>query len=343
MTVPRLTLSREQIIAFRLHASALDQRLPMSPDSIRQAAWAGLQDSMPRAALLSIHARVLDTPRDVLDNPALIQVWGPRYSAYAVAAVDMPIFTLGRLPDDEAGKRRAERAADALRKLLADERMKYGDAGRALSVVPNSLRYGTTTGTIAIRWDGARQPHIWMVPPPTISAREARLELARHYLHVFAPATADSFAEWAGIATRAGMAAFDALRDELTAVETPVGDAWILASDESDVRLVASVQDATAPALLLPSGDTFFLLWGKNRQLLVPDADRRSALWTSRVWPGALVVGGEVVGVWRRANEKLTIEPWHRLGAAQREAVEAEAVSLPLPGLQKSISVNWAG
>jgi len=54
----RLELSRSQIVGFRRRVGSLDERLPVGPKSLRRAAWAGLQDSMPRAALLSIHARV---------------------------------------------------------------------------------------------------------------------------------------------------------------------------------------------------------------------------------------------------------------------------------------------
>ena len=55
---PRLELTRQEILAFRRRVGSLDERMPMSPESLRRAAWAGLQDSMPRAALLSLHARV---------------------------------------------------------------------------------------------------------------------------------------------------------------------------------------------------------------------------------------------------------------------------------------------
>ena len=58
MPTTRLDLTRPQILAFRRQAGVLDERLPPGPRSLRRAAWAGLQDSMPRAALLSIHARV---------------------------------------------------------------------------------------------------------------------------------------------------------------------------------------------------------------------------------------------------------------------------------------------
>lgn len=98
-----------------------------------------------------------------------------------------------------------------------------------------------------------------------------------------------------------------------------------------------------APARLLPSGDTYFLLQGADRELLVPEADRRSRLWTSRVWPGAVLVAGEIVGTWRRSGSVVTVEPWRRLSASERAAVEAEAASLPLPGLAGPITVRWPG
>ena len=90
-------------------------------------------------------------------------------------------------------------------------------------------------------------------------------------------------------------------------VRTPIGDGWILAVDESTFR---DPPIPAAPARLLPSGDTFFLLQGADRELLVPDAARRAMLWTSRVWPGAVLVDGEVVGTWRRSQEVVTIQPW---------------------------------
>ena len=60
MTI-RLELTRSQILAFRRRAASLDERLPRGQGALRRAAWAGLQDSMPRAALFSIHARVAGT------------------------------------------------------------------------------------------------------------------------------------------------------------------------------------------------------------------------------------------------------------------------------------------
>ncbi|MEP6972520.1 MAG: crosslink repair DNA glycosylase YcaQ family protein [Actinomycetota bacterium] len=338
VTSSRLELTRPQILAFRRHVGALDERLPRGRRSLRRAAWAGLQDSMPRAALLSIHARVEGTQPSTWEDPSLVQFWGPRYHAYVVAARDLAIFSLGRLPDDPGSLQVAEDLAARLHTLLDGERMTYGEAGSALGEHPNRLRYAATIGTVLIRWDGARQPTVWTVAAPTIDSRDARLELARRYLHIFGPVTPEAFAEWAGLSAPRGRAAFDALRRSLTPVRTPVGDAWILKRDEPTFR---AAPGPVAPTRLLPSGDTYFLCQGADRELLVPDADRRRALWTSRVWPGAVLVEGEIVGTWRRAQATVTIQTWRRLSRAARAAVEAEAESLPLPGIEGQIVVRW--
>jgi hypothetical protein len=335
---PRLSLSRAQILAYRRTVSALDERLPRGRRSLERAAWAGLQDSMPRAALLSIHSRVDGTEPSAWEDPSFVQLWGPRFSSYVVAARDRAIFTLGRLPDAEAGRRRAQDIAARLHDFLAGRRMVQAEAGRALGVHPSYLRYAAPTGTVLIRWDGARQPTIWTVPPPQIDPPEARSELARRYIHVFGPTTAPAFAEWAGIKPAPGRTAFDTLANELTPVRTPIGEAWILTADEPAFRAVPS---PAAPARLLPSGDTYFLLQGADREILVPEDDRRRQLWTPRVWPGAVLVGGEIVGTWRRAETNLTIHTWRPITPSERLAVEAEAGSLPLPGRGGPIGVQW--
>jgi hypothetical protein len=340
VTGGRLELTRPQILAFRRRVGALDERLPRGRRSLRQAAWAGLQDSMPRAAVLSIHARVEGTEPSTWEDPSLVQIWGPRFSVFVVAACDLAVFTLGRLPDDARGRERAEGLAARLNDLLGGARMTYGEAGRALGVHPNSLRYAAATGTVLIRWEGARLSTVWTVQPPGVDPRDARLELVRRYLHIYGPGTPGAFGQWAGIGLRHAGAAFEALRGSLTPVQTPVGEAWILASDEAGFR---AAPGPVAPARLLPSGDAYLLLQGTDRDLLVPDAGRRRELWTPRVWPGGVLIGGEIAGTWRRAGTTMTVQPWRQLSHAERDAVAAEAESFPLPGIRGLVSVRWDG
>ena len=294
---------------------------------------------MPRAALLSLHARVDGVEPSTWEHPSLAQLWGPRYSTYVVAKRDFALFSLGRYPDDPKGRERAERMAELLRVHLDSGGTTDSEAGQAAGVNPNAFRYAATTGTVAIRWEGARAPIVWTVPAPEIAPADACRELARRYLHIFGPTTAQGFARWAGISRRSAAAAFASLERSLLPIRSPLGDEWLLAEDEPAMR---SAETASAPARLLPSGDAYFLLDGAERELLVPRADQRQRLWTSRVWPGALLVEGEVRGTWRRAQHIVRVDAWARLSRARRDAVEAEARALPLPGLEREIQVVWS-
>jgi hypothetical protein len=332
-------LSRMQVLAHRRRVGSLDRRLPAGPASIRAAAWAGLQDSMPRAAVLSLHARVDDTTPDAWADPVLAQVWGPRFSVFAVPVEDVAAFTVGRLPVDDAGRRRADETADRLDRFLAGRSMTYRAAGEGMGVHPNSLRYAAPTGRVRVRWEGQGQPVVWTVDPPDVPEQEARLDLARRYLRVLGPGTVSGFSQWAGIKHPAADATFTTLGDETVPVVTPIGPARMLADDATGAHETSA--DVPAPARLLPSGDAYFLRWGADRDLLVPDARQRAELWTSRVWPGAVLVDGEIVGIWRRAGRDVDLTAWRRLTARQRDAVEAEAAALPIPGDDATIRARW--
>jgi hypothetical protein len=179
---------------------------------------------------------------------------------------------------------------------------------------------------------------VWTVKAPDVDESDACRELARRYLHIFGPATAERFARWAGIAGSSAATAFASLVRSLLPVRSPLGDEWLLADDEPAMR---AAQPAGGPARLLPSGDAYFLLDGAERELLVPPDDRRERLWTSRVWPGAVLAEGEIRGTWRRAQHTVRIDAWARLSRGMRDAIEAEARALPIPGVDRPIEVVW--
>jgi hypothetical protein len=338
MHAHRLELTREQVLGFRRATQSLGERLPTGPSALREAARAGLQDSVPRSALHALHARVAEVRPDAWEDAALSQVWGLRYTAFVVPAGEHALFTLARLPESGMIRDRAEELAPRLAAFLAGRRLDAREAARGIGVHPNLLRYAGLTGTVLIRWDGARQPFVWTVKRPDIEPMEARVELARRYLRAMGPGTAAGFGTWAGLKPPRAQAAFDALSDSLVPVRTPLGEAVILAADEERIRTKAA---APAAARLLPSGDPFYLLQGADRELLVPDARQRAELWTSRVWPGALLVNGDVAGTWRRSKDVVTIRAWRRLSGAERTAVEVEAATLPIPEATRPASVRW--
>jgi hypothetical protein len=118
---------------------------------------------------------------------------------------------------------------------------------------------------------------------------------------------------------------------------------WTVPPPECDEPAVRAGPEPSAQARLLPSGDSYLLFHeADQRDLLVLSPRQRDTLWTPRVWPGGLLVDGEIEGTWRRAGAVLTIQPWRKLSAAERDAVTAEAESLPLPDLTgKRPVVRW--
>jgi len=95
---------------------------------------------MPRAAILSIHARVEGTTPTTWEDASLAQMWGPRHHAYVIPVRDVAVFSLGRLPDEEGALRVAEELAARVHDLLGGATMTYGEAGRRLGENPNRLR-----------------------------------------------------------------------------------------------------------------------------------------------------------------------------------------------------------
>ena len=189
---------------------------------------------MPRAAVLSIHARVEGTGPSTWEDPSLVQLWGPRYHAYVVAARDLAVFSLGRLPEDGKTRRTADDLAVRLHASLGGRRIRYDDAGQAIGVPGNALRYAALTGTVVIRWEGARQPTVWTVPPPRSTRATPASSSRVGTCTSSAPPRPRRSPSGRGSPCERPHAAFDAL--PLTPVRTPIGDAWILTRDEATFR-----------------------------------------------------------------------------------------------------------
>src|SRR5207244_6814616 len=96
MAIPSIT--RENVLAFRQRATYLHRRLPQG--RLAEAAFAGLQDSAPRSAVLALHARVKDVSPSAWKDPRFVQVWGPRGAVCVVQGYDVFVLYLGALSRD---------------------------------------------------------------------------------------------------------------------------------------------------------------------------------------------------------------------------------------------------
>jgi hypothetical protein len=254
-------VTRSQVLGYRLRANHLDRRL--ARENVGEAAYVGLQDSVPRSALLSLHARVEDVDFDAWNDPHLVQVWGPRGSVYVIPKSDFAVFTLGRLPRNADQRRATEEDAQRMRALLD-----VSDRPALETVTGGSVRRvreAAATGTIRIRWDGS-SIEVWAAEPPDADVEACRLELARRYLHALAPSCSPHFAMWAGIEGEEATGTWKALQDELVDVRVGGSTRQALAEFAGSLTGDDEIPDTTR---LLAPGDPYLLV--RDREAVVPD------------------------------------------------------------------------
>jgi hypothetical protein len=336
-----IRVNRDQILRYRARVTHLDRKLP--PGSFAAAAWGGLQDSIPRSGVLSLHARVEGTQADSWEDPSVAQVWF-RGSDYIVPREDAGIFTLGASPRDPERLRPLDDLADRIHRVTGGRTMTVREVTELLGLPhPTNLRDVTFTGRVHIRWNASQ---IWLVPVdrPGIDAEDARRDLARRHLRWFGPTTAARLARWTGVEARDAAATWSSIEGELEAVEADGLDPgterrFMLASDVEALRAAEPI----AGVRLLPYDDAYTKL---DRELLVPDPALRARVLplvgqsTLGHTPGAILLDGEIVGSWQRQQRKVTIHPWSTLAPPIRDAVEAEALAFPIAGSSKP-SIGW--
>jgi len=324
-----LSIGAEQAARFRYATTGLNHR---GSDRAR-AAWGGLQDSAPRAGLLSLHARIEGVGPAEWEHSDLIQIWHRR-ADYIVPAADFGIFTLGALPRDQSVVEALERVADAgLTRLHRGEALP-GDGtgpsdagGEALM-----LRWAQVTGRFRIRWDASRTT-LHPVEVPAIDIEAARLELARRFLGWYGPASAMQFAKWAGVAAEDARTTWNALTSELIAVNLGGRERFTLAADERAVRQAPPARGVR----FLPASDPYLYLdseslsdWAREESVFDALRTHHSSRLVNSL-TGRITVDGAIVGGWGRVQHRLTVVFFTTLPAPEKERVMAEAADMKLP------------
>ncbi len=162
-------------------------------------------------------------------------------------------------------------------------------------------------------------------PPPTDkpARQRASLELARRFVHQYAPTIADHLAAWAGIGLSDARARFESLGAELAAIDFGGRHSWALASDLDTLR----EPPAAAGIRLLPRDDPFVAQ--RDRTTLAPTKQLQRKLWTPLGTTAALLVDGRLAGLWRAKKQGsrvvVTMQPFAPLSRSARDAIEVEA------------------
>jgi len=319
-----LSVDRRRAVAHRLAANDLTARLP--PGSYPTAARHALQDSDPRSALVSLHARVEACEPTAWEDDRLIQTYSPRAAVHVLPLADWAIYTVGRLPLDPDARRFVETEADRAVEALDGQEVR----GNALP--PDiHFRAACASGRIAVRWD-ARLTWYRAVPAPDVDLAETRRELCRRHVHAHGPTTPDAFAWWAGLAVPDGQEVWQSVLPELVEVDLGGHAAWILAADEESLRAATP----TSGVRLLPEEE--LRLFGADRHGLFVGPMRKVDWATADTHhPHPLVVDGELAGVWGRKGGKVTVKPRGQLPDDVRALIEAEALAMPIPNARMSV------
>jgi len=328
-------LDRAQIIAYRYQANGLNARLPAG--ELVAAARPGLQDSSPRSAVISLHARVEDVSTEDWSDRRLVQVWGPRGAIYLTSKDHLALFTLGLLPRDPD---RANLLQDNARKVLRALDGRPQRPANILDLVPSipsqrELLWTATTGWFLPIWD-ASATAAYPAEPAEADPEECRLGLARLFLHHLGPATSKGLQWWTGSTPQDAAETMKALAPELATVDVGGEEVLMLHAD------VEVAQEAPRPSglVMLPPEDVYI-----NRlcgPLLAPNAELHGRLYPHAPLPGALVLDGEVAGTWRRRDRQFSVTPVPgRANGELAERVAEAAAALPLPGAPENTIVDW--
>ncbi|EME20473.1 DNA glycosylase AlkZ-like family protein [Rhodococcus triatomae] len=152
---------------------------------------------------------------------------------------------------------------------------------------------------------------------------EPRFDVVRGYLHFFGPSDPKAVAAYVDAPVRDVKAHWPS-----DAVEVAVDGV-------SRSALAADVDALLAPPLdrsvqLLGPYDPYLQL--KDREILVSDPAKVKSMWPTLGRPGAIAVGGELVGEWRPRTSGRTLRvettPWRALSKPERAEVEDRAAGL---------------
>lgn len=354
-----MTIAREQVIAYRLAAQQLDRRTTRVDDLA--VLDLGVQEAAGEQARLALDARLAATPPVDLfgEGRPLALVWSVRGAPHVHRRVALDDLARALVPLSEADARhRLNETGPSVERLGIPAQEQYAIAVAAMreavrrptgkgavstavsAAIPAGMRRACRAcGTSHISDSAMRAAFLAAglelepgTSPPVLLPRRGRVahpsrtdldalgRLVRCYLGLLGPATVTEAADYLG-ARRADVQR--AWPDGLAQVE--VEGRRVALPEERLADLEAA--EPGGIVRLLPMVDPY--LQARDRDLIVPDPGLQKLLWPVLGRPGAVLVGGEIAGVWRPKSSgsrlTVTVTAVHRMTGAAWSAVESEA------------------
>jgi hypothetical protein len=344
-------VDRAQVMAYRVRALGLAERGKDRPADL-DVLDLGVQEYTPDSMQVALAAR---TSADLTDD-RLIMVWAARGAPHlhrradlgALMAALWPVsdadaaarIKSGQIPEaGRLGIAAFTKTAEAFREVVTTS-MTRGEVSKQVSArVPKSLTYDCRTcqarhiagnvwqhsglaGAVEVEARGkeATLGPIKNLPGPPVENDDID-RLIGTYLRFLGPATPTEVAKYFGSAPAEMKRVWP---DDLVEVSVDGRKTWL---PTASVPALESAEPVVGVRLIPPMDA---LLQARDRDLLVPDKALQKEVWRVLGNPGALLVDGEIAGVWRAkmAGKKrvdLTVTPFGALSSASRKAVEAES------------------
>ncbi|GIM95545.1 DNA glycosylase AlkZ-like family protein [Paractinoplanes toevensis] len=349
-----VSVDRAQVMAYRVAALGLAARSRKRPADL-PVLDLGIQEYTPGSQRVALAART----GAGLDDDRLITVWSARGAPHLHRRADLAVLVKqlwpvsdadatariksGQIPEGmKLGLAAFTATATAFREVVTTS-MPRGEASTQVSArVPKELTYycrgcgaqhiagnvwqhSGLAGGVEVQSRG-REATLGPIPdaPPQPTANDGVGELIATYLRFLGPASPAEVAKYLGSSTAEMKRVWPAGLAEVT---VDGRKRWLPESE------VAALTGASRPSgmRLIPGMDP--LLQARDRDLLVPDRDQQKEVWRTLGNPGALLVDGEIAGVWRaklagRKRVDLTVTAFGSLPAPRRKQVEEEAAEV---------------
>ncbi len=218
------------------------------------------------------------------------------------------------------------------------DRQTVGGAAVSFLLRPCSFRGKVVFGAREGIYPTFTSPARWLGRPLPDDPDGAQ-ELVRRFLRCYGPAQVSDFQSWLGCSPKQAKRLWGGIAEELAPVELDGKRRWVLAED---LDLLAQGEEGERLLLLGPH-DPYLDL--RDRDLILPDKARQRQVWKTVGNPGAVLLGGRVVGFWtvRTRGDKLDAAVTLFEAAVARPALPAGGAGLELRGLSGERPANVYG
>lgn len=329
------------ILAERLAAQQLAGPRAHDPVSVAERLLA-IQAQDLRGARLAVRARSSglsgsDIDRAFTEQRSLVVTWLNRGTLHLVRREDYPwlqaLTTPGlrtanarRLSQEGVSSEAAERGIAVIARALTDEgpldRDRLRDRVAATGVPTKGQAFVHLLGLASIRGLIVRGPLVarkhafvlvrdWLGESAPVDRDVALAELARRYLAGHGPAADHDLARWSGLPLRDARAGLASIASEL--------------HERDDGLIDLKRRAATAPLpdpRLLGSFEPLLLGW-MSRELLLGESE--PLLVSGGLFRPFALVQGRAAATWTISRQRIELEPFGRIAAADREALENDA------------------